>query len=314
MKEPKNTTEFTRPQAKVTGQTSDVPLNVNHLKMIFLIKMKTIETLNTCDNTPSDNNFDKLFSEDTIPTKLLNETIAEVDPNVICKNVVCDIKNNMSEVVIEEGDSSEEEIEASQDDGKDKVVSNNKDEIPQTQTNFPEDNVDENVSKNGTEDAEERDEGEEEDNQVAYEVEGRKEDTDKFVNKNTNVNDNFIDDVGDVVHIVVEAETSKMTHKRSKRSAEKKKFVLNPKKSTTSKKSAISSKKIRSSNKKTKGLKKKKSTKRGNKTTIKKNDNLEKKSVVLKRKKFPEKEVEEVLPTYHMPGEIMVPTAKRIKI
>lgn len=108
----------------------------------------TIETLKVCDNPPNDNNIDKILNEGICLNKPLNETTIEINPNVICKNFVCDVENNMCE-------------------GKDvsKVVNNNDEDMSQPEANVSENGVDENVSEEVTEDAKEINEGEEEVNQ-----------------------------------------------------------------------------------------------------------------------------------------------------
>lgn len=68
--------------------------------------------------------------------------------------------------MIEEEETSEKEIEVSQDDGNNvnKVVSNNVDDLPQTEENVSKDGEDEeSVSKENVEDGRESDGGDEED-------------------------------------------------------------------------------------------------------------------------------------------------------
>lgn len=91
----------------------------------------------------------------------------------------------MSEAELNEEQSSEDGVEARQDDGEDfsKVVNNNDDDILQTEVNVSEKYVDKNELVEGTMHTEKSDEDEEEDNQVIVGVEGNKEYTSKYVNK-----------------------------------------------------------------------------------------------------------------------------------
>lgn len=73
----------------------------------------------------------------------------------------------------------------------------------------------------------------------------------------SNVNENIIDNVEEVIHVVIEYETSKSTPKRSKRSVVKKMFVLKPKMSTTTKKYDVSSNKGKVVQRKSKSFKEK---------------------------------------------------------
>lgn len=74
---------------------------------------QNIETLNACDSPPSEKSIDKLLSEGIIPEKPASESTVDIVPNLICKNVFHNVENIMFETMIEEGEYSDEEIEAS---------------------------------------------------------------------------------------------------------------------------------------------------------------------------------------------------------
>ncbi|KAI5423822.1 hypothetical protein KIW84_030151 [Lathyrus oleraceus] len=80
----------------------------------------------------------------------MNDPSVDIDPSTICK----DVENILTETVIDEEESSEEELNANQDDGNNEV-SNNVDEIPLTKGNDFEENVydnnDDKVEKNVSE-------------------------------------------------------------------------------------------------------------------------------------------------------------------
>ncbi|CAI8616404.1 unnamed protein product [Vicia faba] len=90
-------------------------------------------------------NVKKFPSEGTIPKNPINDPSVDVNRSSICKDVFCDVKNIMIEIVIKKEESSEEEIGATQDDGNNvsKEVSDNADDLSQTEENVSKDNVDE---------------------------------------------------------------------------------------------------------------------------------------------------------------------------
>lgn len=123
---------------------------------------------------------------------------------------------------------------------------------------------------------------------------------------------NVIDNIKDVVPIGVEVETSKKTHKMSKRSYEKKSMFWSEKKSTTTNKSSISSIKKKSTKKRPEMLKKNKFDDRGKKDAVKKNVIVKKKNIVLKMKKVVDQEIVEEDVT-NILNEMMAPATKRSK-
>lgn len=63
---------------------------------------KTLKTLNACDNLPSENNIDKLLSKRVVPGKPLNDPSVYIDSNNIYKNIIQDVENILTHIVIEE--------------------------------------------------------------------------------------------------------------------------------------------------------------------------------------------------------------------
>lgn len=86
---------------------------------------KTLETMNACDNPPSENNIDKILSEKFGQEKPIVEKLVDVPILYI------DIKNIFNEDMYEYDESTEEDYAASQDDGN-KDVTFNFDDNPQT--------------------------------------------------------------------------------------------------------------------------------------------------------------------------------------
>lgn len=106
------------------------------------ILLKRLKTLNACDNPPSKNNIDKLQNDKTLSEKTLNDPSIDIDPSIICKDFVQYVENILNETMIEEEESTKEEIDVSQDDGNKEVI-NNANEIPHTKENVSKDNNDE---------------------------------------------------------------------------------------------------------------------------------------------------------------------------
>lgn len=72
----------------------------------------------------------------------MNDPSIDIDPSIICKGFVQYVENILNETMIEEEESTKEEIDVSQDDGNKEVI-NNANEIPHTEENVSKDNNDE---------------------------------------------------------------------------------------------------------------------------------------------------------------------------